>query len=315
MLGRWTEGLAVLTEAVGEAEVAPDLFSACRGSQYIAGIQIARGEFRVAHAALEKALSLADRMQNGRQMGTCMLGLATLAFLAGERDTAREMADRALPIMQALGGAWLSLLYSAGLSLSLSPEEWSGAPAPLKEGVLQTESGTPMASLRAQQLTAARHLAEGRPEEARQGLQWLLRDTRLEGEQTVFMDQLGAEIDAALDLPERALEAARRGLERAATEDLRVARCGWLRIRGLAYARLGSRQEADVAFAEAVALARQMPYPFREGAILLDWGRILASSGREDEGRRCLQQAGAVFEMLGAVDDHARVMKSLAALS
>jgi tetratricopeptide (TPR) repeat protein len=129
------------------------------------------------------------------------------------------------------------------------------------------------------------------------------------------MDQLGAEIDAALDLPERALEAARRGLERAATEDLRVARCGWLRIRGLAYARLGSRQEADVAFAEAVALARQMPYPFREGAILLDWGRILASSGREDEGRRCLQQAGAVFEMLGAVDDHARVMKSLAALS
>lgn len=314
MLGRWTEAHSVLTDAIAEAERGQDLFSACRGLQYMAGIYLARGEFLHAQSFLERAMPLAEQMQNGRQTATCMIGLATISFLSGEIDRAREIAEEVLPIMQGLGGFWLSLLHTARLSLSLLPGEWSAAPQAFKDGVLHTEIGTPITSLRTQQLTAARLLEEGRAAEARSAMEALLADPRLEREQRLLVDQLRAEIDIALGHPERASDAADGGLERAAVESLLVARCGWLRVRAKACARMGREQEADASFAEAVNLARGMPYPFREARILRDWGYALAERGSVDEGRFNLETAAAVFENLGAEDDHAVVMDGLAAL-
>lgn len=315
MLGHWTEALEVLTEAADRAEAGKDLFSACRGSQYIAGIQLARGDFEAVRSSMDRGLSLADRMQNSRQIATCMLGLATIAFLSGEPDRARELAERVLPIMKGLGGFWLSLLHSAGLSLSLAPGEWAAAPAALKEALLQTETATPLAALRAQQLIAARDLEEGRLEAARSALEILLSDPRLEDAQRDFVDQLVAEANILAGDPEPALAMAARGLERAGAEGLTVAQCGWLRIQALAQDRAGAGEQARAVFAAAVDSARRMPYPLREGRLLHSWGMTLAAQGQAEEGRELLEQAAAIFRRLGAHDYAGAVQAQLATLS
>jgi class 3 adenylate cyclase/tetratricopeptide (TPR) repeat protein len=315
MLGRWEEAARALREAVARAEVGKDLFSACRGLQYIAGIELARGTVAEARSSMDRALSLATLMQNGRQMATCTLGLATISFLSGDPDTARKQAERVLPVMKSLGGFYVSVLHSAGLSLSLAPGEWTAVPPDLKEALLLAESSTPHAAQRTEQLMASRALEEGRLDAARSALDTLLRDTRLEAEQRAFVDQLVAEADVLAGRSELGLKRAVAGLEHAAAENLTVERCGWLRVLGLAHAALDQWDQSSAAFSEAADLARQMPYPLREGRILQAWGTTLLARGQVDGGRQRLDEASVLFRRLGARDDEAAVQAALAGLS
>jgi tetratricopeptide (TPR) repeat protein len=69
--------------------------------------------------------------------------------------------------------------------------------------------------------------------------------------------------------------------------------------------------EADASFSEAVALAREMPYPFAGARALYHWGLGFGHRHRGDEARERLNEALAIFRRLGATPYVGRAEQAL----
>jgi hypothetical protein len=72
--------------------------------------------------------------------------------------------------------------------------------------------------------------------------------------------------------------------------------------------------EARSALEDGLALARPMPYPYREGRLLHDDGMLQVQQGRRGQARERLEAALAVFRRLSAHKDAERTEYLLAAL-
>jgi tetratricopeptide (TPR) repeat protein len=73
-----------------------------------------------------------------------------------------------------------------------------------------------------------------------------------------------------------------------------------LRIQGMAAARQIRWDAAAQTFDQALALARGMPYPYAEGRLLYEYGRMRAEQGDVGQARTLLADAHAIFLRLGA---------------
>jgi hypothetical protein len=88
----------------------------------------------------------------------------------------------------------------------------------------------------------------------------------------------------------------------------------WLRIQGLVLGQQHRWAEASLVFAEALSLARAMPYPYAEARILYEEGLLQGQCGETELARERLQQAHAIFARLGAKADIEITAHSLSSL-
>ena len=323
MLGHWQEGLRALQEATRAAEATGDLFSLCRGLQYLSGVELARGELALSRQSMERALQVAERMANRRQIATTTYGLGIHAFLAGDSQQAGVLAERALEGMHALGGFWLSVLQSAGLSLALTAGEWEAAPWHLKECITISERSGPLPGLRSERLLAEQELLAGRAGAALARLRRLLDHPGLEEQKAVGVLPLLVQAYLETGDQTRAEELIMTGLERARDQDLRLGLMRWLQVQGTLRSRQGRWDEAESAFGESVALARDMPYPYAEACGLYERGLMYVrmvdvGTDREqllERARELLMEALAIFRQLGAQRDAERAEQAVTEVS
>jgi class 3 adenylate cyclase/tetratricopeptide (TPR) repeat protein len=316
MLGQWSAGLEALSEAVDTAERVDDVFSTCRAKQHISCVYLARGEFEAGRQHMKRALTLAERMNNRRQIATTIFGLSVIAFLAGDRDVAQGYAERSLQLIQGLGGFWLPILHATGLSLALAPGQWESASPELKECIdiieaAGTRSRVSLPGWRQQQLLAARDLEDGRPGGARKQLITMLQDSGMERDQAVPLEQLLAWAYLETGEEAQAADIIRQGLEHAAAETLRLRQADWLRIQAMLLEQQERRPEAQSALDEALSLSRSMPYPYGEARLLYQSGVMRLRRGESDPGREQLAEALAIFQRLGAERDVERARQTL----
>jgi tetratricopeptide (TPR) repeat protein len=70
-------------------------------------------------------------------------------------------------------------------------------------------------------------------------------------------------------------------------------------VKGMVAARQARWDDAEELLQNAVALARDMPFPFAEGRALWAWGMMYARKGDAPRARQHLEEALAVFRWLG----------------
>lgn len=73
----------------------------------------------------------------------------------------------------------------------------------------------------------------------------------------------------------------------------------------------GNSEEAESKFAEAISMARSMPYPYAEAVALLEYGLLDIARGQPNQGWERLREASAIFRRLGARKDLERTEQSL----
>jgi class 3 adenylate cyclase/tetratricopeptide (TPR) repeat protein len=134
MLGRLNEAEQSSRSASALADASRDVFTHCRALQALAGVALLRGDLTVSRSRLEEALQLADHMGNRRQIAVSNFGLSLQALAAGDADASSLHAERALSIMHALEGSWMTACQIPGLDpVSLPREVWSRAGQYLRE--------------------------------------------------------------------------------------------------------------------------------------------------------------------------------------
>ena len=94
---------------------------------------------------------------------------------------------------------------------------------------------------------------------------------------------------------------ARRGMERAVAEHAAVDLLAAERVFAAAAGRQCLCEEAEAHFKQALALARQIQYPYGQGLILYEWGRMLLAQGNRPQALGHLAGARDIFERLGAL--------------
>ena len=323
-VGDWRAGLAALEAAVGTAERASDIFSVCRALQCAAEVYLVQGDLDRHRSALERALEVANRMHNDRQVASATSGLFVNAFIRGDWIAAHRHADRVLAVMEALGSTWHSTFHLVGLAdLAVAEGEDERADRYLLECLeVSGPTGDAQTFQAAQEVLAEKDLRVGRPAQARARLEALLDDgafqrddtgriiaapTRLPGylarygpyHATGALPLLGW---ACLALGDTAsvdmLTAA--GIEGATGEGLRLLQGEWRGLEAVSAARQGRWSEAEASSVEALALQHAIPYPYGEGRLLYELGRVWASSGEPERARDYFERALAIFQRLGA---------------
>jgi tetratricopeptide (TPR) repeat protein len=73
--------------------------------------------------------------------------------------------------------------------------------------------------------------------------------------------------------------------------------------------------EAETALGEALALARQMPYPYAEAKLLSTYGDLLVASGQPVRAREQYAAALAILQPLGEVPYAERIKRALAEMN
>jgi tetratricopeptide (TPR) repeat protein len=270
-----------LAEAMGDLEV---LLSVHRNLAYIHALQGAPGTSR-RHG--DRALALAEQLENPPNRSFTLALCGWLAALAGDWRGAHAHLDQALALSRQLGPSWYSpyvLTFQA--RLSLAEGDRAAAAAALREAIALAGGSGELQALRWAATTLAEiEIMEGRAEAARAQLAPLLdRPGLQECDVTTLLPalawaQLGlGQLDAAMGTVEQALERAR-------LEGMRLVLVEALRVRALVALRRGQREEAARSLEEGLALARAMPYPYAEARLLHLAGALHAERGAAEAAR------------------------------
>lgn len=262
MVGRWTEGLRVLEDAIQDAEVAGDLFSVCRGLQHAAGIYLLQGSLVRARQAMERAKDVGVRMDNRRQIATANCALAFFDHMAGRTDSAEELATQALEMMRSLGGLWLSILKVSALSLSLSQHEWETAPQPLREVLDLSETGSSLPALRQKRFEAEREMARGHAGQATRRLRIRLDRGEVPAQQGIGLELLLADLLTLSGEASAAQDMAEIGIDRARAEGLALRVAFWQSVKARALDALNDPAGGADAARAAQSVYQAMPYTF-----------------------------------------------------
>ena len=154
-------------------------------------------------------------------------------------------------------------------------------------------------------------ILEGRAEEARDSLQTLADE---EGAKGPLLLPLVAWAHLELGETGRGLEVAERAEREARGRGMLLYLPEALRIKGMALARLGKIQEARTALAEGRERAAAMPNPYAEAHILVELGLLDRRIGQAEDARERLEEALAIFRLIGARKDAELVERELEAL-
>ncbi len=300
-LGRLEQALPVLRDTVRSAEIVGDLDSLSAALNDSAAVYRVRGELTSSWTYSARAVEVAEQLGDPTAAAFFATSHGDDAFLLGDWATARQSYERAISIVCDMGSSWVVAypLISLG-ALNLAEGQDAAAIRLLNEALSLAERGADLQAQRIVQATLAeRALLGGAATDALRRLQPLLDATTTDAKDSIALLPLVAW--AQLEQGDRA--------SAAASLDLCLRRAGETGNRlvildaRLAQARLRIRQ-ADWAHAresldDALALARQMAYPYAEVKARSIYGELFATTHLPERAREQYERALALCRRLG----------------
>jgi tetratricopeptide (TPR) repeat protein len=273
---------------------------------------------------MDRALELAERLDDPNKILFAVQSRGTLAGLSGDWSLAHAAWERAMLIGRRFGLAesLVDCLRALGQHC-LYEGRWEEAERYLDESLALAEQSGHRGSLPLiQSAWAARDLLAGQPERAYARLAPLLDATPADPvtETGRFEDSLRVgvartqlergEVAQAAALAATTLQRIREHQEPEQMMDV-------LHLQAMVLVRQGHWAAAANALAEGLALARSpgLPYPFVEASFLHVWGQLHLNRGEHAAARERLEAARAIFQRLGARPFVAQVEQDLATLT
>jgi tetratricopeptide (TPR) repeat protein len=312
-----------MEQAAAHAEAAGALDVLSLALTWLGALYISRGEAAPAREYLDRALEVAERLDDPNRILFALQVRGKLAALSGDPSQARAAWERAALIARRFGLAesLVDCLRTVGHTY-LYEGRWEEAERYLDESLALAEQSGHRAYLPLIQSTwAERDLLAGQPERAYARLAPLLDVTPADAatETGQFADWLRVRVAwAQLERSEVAQAAElvaatlRRIREHHEPEQMLYA----LRVQAMVLVRQGHWAAAADALAEGLALAQApgFPYPFFEACFLHVWGQMHLNRGEPTAARERLEAALAIFQRLGVHPVVARVEQDLATL-
>jgi tetratricopeptide (TPR) repeat protein len=270
-----------------------------------AGALHAKGRFRDAIHLADRAVGLAERLDDPRHR-TWTLGIRSLSlFLIGDWEQAWADIERGVAISRQfqLSSRFAGTVVFRGW-LHLGLGAWEEATRDLGEAIALGERSGYLQMLRlAHGALAEIEIRRGRPADARVRLLPLLDRPGLEEEDVTQLLPVLAWAHLELGELGEADAVVRQAIRRARTEGSPLLLADALRVQGLIAIRQGWWEEAERALDEGLALARSMPYPYAEARLLYLDGLFRTHQGEGGPARERLEAARAIFRRLGARKD------------
>jgi tetratricopeptide (TPR) repeat protein len=314
-MGRYEEALRLLESALPRAESVGDLHTVCIALGFCAIVHHGRHEVDPAKLCHVRAVEVAERLGDPREISHRAVEAAYFTFLIGDWVRSRQYAERAVTSALELDSlrAFVQPLYTLG-ELSLYTGAWEDATGYLQECVtIAGHLGLTDHLREVQALLAEKDLLEGNPRGAEDRLRPLL-DSPGWKDHLIFLLFLASTRLEVGDLT-GAEEAAAKALADATRQRLPIGLVDALRIQGAIAGRRGVWEEAETRLRRAVQLAHDITYPWGEARTLHEFGLLLAGRGENDRAREQLEAASAIFRKLGAEPYRARADQAIAALS
>ncbi len=315
-LGHQEEGLRVLETAAVLAETAGDIFVLAAACFFSSLVLYERGELSASLRAATRAVEAAQRRGGLDQLlGGLMQQFAAVALTMGEWATLQTWIDDFGAVVRSLdvtGEARVLLSVIGGL-LALYEGHWEEAARLLQHAAALPEWPRPERRvLDLQVALALKELVLGHAEAALARLGPLLRGAggaaagypfplTIVAQAHLALGQVGA----AHDLTVQALQAGQQNRPL-------LAEALWLQGKVLIAQRdwAAARRSLD----DAVALARQLPYPYTEARALAESATLPGLWCEPEQARERLVAALVIFRRLGAHKDVVQTDNALAAL-
>ncbi len=313
-LRRTPEALGVLQDAAQQAEAIRDLDTLCDALDEIAVAQCLAGAFATSRVYMERALSIAEQLEDPAEMAFMHFSYGWLLFAAGEWAQARGELERALELSRGMSLSWQPAIAASRLAhLCLAEGDWEEAARHLDEAVALNARGHTYDSAWWVTSALAEHdLVTGHTESALARL-------------TALMDQLGtqewfvvptlillARTHLALGDRARASDVAAQAVVHAQAAHNRLDLVDALWVQAHAAVQQADWGAATRALDEGLTLAQGMPYPLAEARLLHIYGMMHAQQGDLHSAQERLQAARALFLRLGARPEATHVESALA---
>jgi tetratricopeptide (TPR) repeat protein len=259
------------------------------------------GDFGKASEYLERSCALIEAAHDRAETAWIESNLGEASYLRGDWADARAKYEGAVRTARDMGAVrYLSYALLHLAELCAAEGRWKEAKQHIEEGLEVGQECSAIPTLRkGQRLLAEHDLVQGRAEDAVTRLQPLLGSSEHEWPRA-FPPPVLAEAYLELGDVARAEELVQQRVERFRAHDHRRALAQWLRLQGMILSQQHRWEEADRVFAEAVSLARAMPYPYAEGRSLYECGLLRIQRGEPEQARERLKEALAIFSQLGA---------------
>ncbi len=301
MVGPLPEACVVLEEATSLCAASGDTWWTLNSVGNIGRAYLDAGEFGKASEYLERSRALIDAKHDQAEMAWMESNIGEASYLRGNWADARDKYEGAIRTARDVGAVrYLSYALLHLAELGAAEGKWDEANQHIEEGLEIARRCSAIPTMRkGQRLLAEHDLVQGRAEDAVTRLQSLLESSEDDWPRA-FPPPVLAEAYLALGDGARAEELVQHRVQRFQAQNHRRALALWLRVQGMILGRERRWDEADQIFAEAVSLARAMPYPYAEGRSHYDHGLLHIQHGESEQARERLKEALAIFSQLRA---------------
>jgi tetratricopeptide (TPR) repeat protein len=315
-LGRLDESLPVLQETIKTAEIVGDLDSFSAALNDTAAVYRVRGELTASWSYSARAVEVAEYMVDPTGVAFFVSSHGDNAYLLGDWSAARQCYERAVAIVRSMGSSWVVAypLMSLG-ALNLAEGEDEAALRLLDEAVALATRVNDLQALRIVQATLAeRELLRGAAANALRRLQPLLDPSTADEKDSIALLPLIGWANLELGGLTSADMMLNLCLQRAERTDNRLVIVDAL----IAQARLCIHQaewtRARESLDDALALAKDMKYPYANVKILYLFGNLSATISLPAQAREQYTQALSICDRLGERLYRRRIEQALSGL-
>ena len=310
LLGRDAEGFQVQEEIIQLAESVGDLDSLFHALNNAAVAYQFRGDFPRWTLYQTRSFEAAQRLGGPRGIAFGLARVSVLGYHLGDWDKARRDGEQAVAILRPLDTSWSLAVSLAVLGhICLFQGDWEEASRYLEECIAISEPSNYLQGLAwAAWGLAQKEILEGRAAAAEERLEALIDRGAVDDHVGPFIlpVQAWAYLEAG-DMPV-AEETVSRSVQPTTP---RLALVDALRVQGMVLSRQERWEEAERVFAEDIALARSLPFPYAEARGLYEHGMMRIRKGDPEQARQHLEAALTIFRQLGAKKDVERTEQAL----
>ena len=298
--GEYSEALPVLDAAVRRAEEVGDLPTLCTALDFVSVIHHSLRRPELALEFRRRALDVAERLDDPREISYRAVEAAYVTFLLGDWEQSRMYAEHALQAALSLDSLnmYFQPLVVLG-ELGLYAGKWEQSAEYLSEAdTIAEHLGLADMRREVQGLLAELDIIQGNAHAALARLRPLLTSPGWE-EHLNFLLALAwtyletGDLGGAEDTAERALEEATR-------QRVPVGQVEALRMQGIIASRGERWNVAAASFERALERAREIAYPWGEARALYGLGMTHAGRQERKPAEEQLRRAHAIFGRLGA---------------
>jgi class 3 adenylate cyclase/tetratricopeptide (TPR) repeat protein len=316
LMGRLGEAREPLTQALPLLEASGDVRTLCFALSVLGGLHEETGKHEQARQYFDRAVEAAERLGDPVQLTSITSNRGGHAFKTGAWTEARRYFERALTLVRQVGSSSAAPYpLNAYGQLCLARGEAEVGEEHVREAIALAErSGDFQALQLAESTLAERDIVAGHAEAARDRLEPLLRRGGAEADVTLILTPLAwayaelGEPERAAGLLDRALAHLPSGPSEGGGYDLADVR----RVQGILATRLGRGEDAAQALGAALALTREMRFPYLEAKVLNADAQLQMALDEPERAHEQLEAARVILERLGEQLYGERVAATLA---